>query len=360
MTRVDRDELLARVDLAALADELLGMRRGRGSGVKWPCPVHQPQTGLTPPLSVFVTARGEQRWHCHACGEGGTAIDMVIAAYRVDVRAAINLLASRAHFHPVATIDFSTPVPPSVSREGHAILAAHVTRCERLLWHPHGAAVREWLHRRGFTDDTLHRHRIGADPGPRILNRPRGLPWRGAAAIFPVLEAGEILYYQARYLDVSRAGGRKYDNPATAIAPNPRLATITPARVPPGAAVFVCEGLPDALSVSQAGHRAVAVLGVGVAGPRLAQHLLDRYHDVPVRIAFDTDARGIQARDALFDALGTGGHGDVMSLMPASGSHDLNDWLRVDRDGFRRGLDLASPRADRAAVNCEIDLGLEL
>lgn len=362
MTRVDRDELLSRVDLPALADELLGPRRGRGAYVKWPCPVHQPQTGRTPPLSAFVTPRGEQRWHCHACGAGGTAIDLVIAAYKVDVRAAIGLLASRAAFHPIGPAGTAPSASHSraLSPAGRAILEAHVTRCQRLLWHPLGHRVNEWLHRRGFTDETLRRQRVGADPGPRDLDRPRGLPWRGPAAIFPVLASHEVVYYQARYLDPARAGGRKYDNPVSTLAANPRLAILSPAPETAKATVFVCEGMTDALSVRQAGHPAVAVLGAGLAGPALARQLLDRYPDRPVRVAFDTDARGRHASAVLLKSLHDIGHPDAAPFTPAAGLHDLNDWLRVDPRGFGHALQVAASLSTSPDLELDVDLGLEL
>ena len=77
----DRDALLAAVDLRALADDLLGHRSGTGRSPMWPCPNDQhAQSGRTPPVSIFTSRRGEQRWRCHGCGDGGTAIDLVLAA----------------------------------------------------------------------------------------------------------------------------------------------------------------------------------------------------------------------------------------------------------------------------------------
>ena len=76
----DRDAILAAVDLAALADELLGSRRGTARSPTWPCPNAQhAQTGRTPPVTVFRSQQGHERWHCHGCGAGGTAIDLVLA-----------------------------------------------------------------------------------------------------------------------------------------------------------------------------------------------------------------------------------------------------------------------------------------
>src|SRR3954470_13795052 len=92
----DRDAIVASVDLPGLADELLGGRRGTDRSPMWPCPNPQhAQTGRTPPVSIFTSRRGEQRWRCHGCGTGGTAIDLVMACCRIDARHAMDQLARR-------------------------------------------------------------------------------------------------------------------------------------------------------------------------------------------------------------------------------------------------------------------------
>ena len=74
----DIDSILDRIDLESLADELCGPRRGQGSGARWPSPVPaHPQTGRTPPMSIFTDRRGRQRWTCWSTGTSGTAIDLV-------------------------------------------------------------------------------------------------------------------------------------------------------------------------------------------------------------------------------------------------------------------------------------------
>ena len=229
---------------------------------------------------------------------------------------------------------------PSASQR--AAVRTHVDTCARLLWTDDGRPVREWLHRRGLTDATLRAHHVGADPGPRLLDRPRGLPRGGPAAILPVRDGDDILYFQARYLDPMRSGGRKYDNPVAALATNPHLANLIPLNDPSSAAVFVCEGIPDALSVTQTGHRAIAVLGVGLAGPQLARRLHGELSDRPLRIAFDADARGVTTRDALVDELHELGHPDAQPLVLPVEVHDLNDWLRVDATGLAGHLDAAA------------------
>ncbi len=339
-SQVDRDELLARTDLAALADELLGAHRGAGAQARWPCPSHQPQTGRTPPVSIFTGHRGEQRWHCHACGTGGTAIDLLIAARGLNVRDAFAALTDHTRSRP--RIMPSAPATPRPAASVDRAMVQYVARCARLLWTPQGQPARAWLHARGFTDTTLRHHRIGADPGTRVLSRAAGLPRQGHAAILPVHDNGRAVYFQARYLDPDRAGGRKYDNPSARLAPNPRLADFAPPTPARSRAVFVCEGIPDALSISQAGHHAVALLGVGLATHTIAQRLAATYPGGPLRIAFDADPRGIDARDALVDELADLEHPDLATVELPDRVTDLNEWLRLDPNTFAAHLDHAA------------------
>jgi DNA primase len=359
VSRLSRDEILDRTDLPGLADELLGPRRGRGASATWPCPSHQPQTGRTPPVSVFTSRRGDQRWHCHACGDGGTAIDLLIATCGMDVRGALDALAARAHPLPRLATTLGRARPGSAAEAAAArvspVVRDHVGRCTELLWTERGREVRDWLHRRGFTDATLRYHEIGADPGPRHLDRPRGLPWRGPAAILPVHHADQIVYFQARYLDPDRAGGRKYDNPARDLA-TPCLATLEPTRMCPTRAVFVCEGLPDALSVTQAGHRAVAVLGVGHVGPLTAERLANEYPANPIRVIFDNDARGNNASEILIRELRERDHLDAKPVVLPDNTRDANDWLRADPVGFADGLDATALALTIDAAGIGLDL----
>src|SRR5439155_1690731 len=87
----------AKIATGLLADELLGSRRGTGSSAMWRCPSPQhAQTGRTPPVSVFTSHRGEERWHCHGCGIGGSAVDLLMAVRGVSAGDALGELARRA------------------------------------------------------------------------------------------------------------------------------------------------------------------------------------------------------------------------------------------------------------------------
>ena len=351
--RYDRDELLARTDLAALADELLGFHAGNGRHARWPSPVpNHPQTGRTPPMSIFVDHRGIERWTCFATGANGTAIDLVMTATGRSVGDAMAWLAERARLDrpPPERPPIPKRRPPEPPRrEPSAALRAYVEACERLLWKPEGAAIRRWLvEERCLDPDVLRHNRIGADPGPKILRRPKGLPCCGPAAVFPAVdENSQAVYFQARYLDPPPDRG-KYDNPTRRHAQNPRAAVIEPAGGVRAGPTVVTEGVPDALAAATCGYRAVAILGAGLPDDRVADRLVSRRG--PIVIAFDSDPPGRAASERLRNFLD---RRDVLEVVPPVS--DLNSWLMArGREAVARQLRLAValPTAGRGTPGC--------
>ncbi|MDQ1537049.1 MAG: primase, partial [Actinomycetota bacterium] len=205
----DRNEVLERTDLRELADQLAGPHKGRGAGATWPCPDpgHGNQTGRTPPVSIFRTAYGDERWRCHSCGAGGTAIDLVMTTQAVRFPEALELLAQRAGVaaaeRPMprlrsAHIERPESMPPA---RPNPEVERFVAAAEAHLWSEQGRPMQRWLAGRGLGEDVLRANRVGADPGPAGLERARGLPRGGAAIVLPVLDAdGLATYLQARYL----------------------------------------------------------------------------------------------------------------------------------------------------------------
>jgi len=350
--RYDRDELLARTDLGDLADELLGAHTGHGRNARWPSPVpDHPQTGRTPPMSIFTDHRGVQRWTCFATGANGTAIDLVMTATGCSVADAITRLAERARLdrppeqrRPIPRRD----PPPPPRQEPSAAMVAYVDACAQVLWRPDGAPVRDWLiERRGLDPDVLRRNRVGADPGPARLRRPYGLPRHGPAAVFPALDdTGRPVYLQARYLHPPADRG-KYDNPAARHAANPRVALAEPARTDRSVTV-VTEGIPDALAAATGGYRAIAVLGASAPDGRVARAVAGRAG--AVALAFDADPAGRAGAARLTELLAGLGRDDVVDLTPPA--PDLNAWLLARgaasfRDQLDLSIRLAAPRQGR-------------
>lgn len=336
----DRAAVLAGVDLAALADDMLGPRRGTQASPSWPCPVPtHAQTGRTPPVTVYFGRTGDQRWACHGCGAGGTAIDLVMAAQRVDVRRALELLADRSQLVGVPPVPvFRGPAAPRhADPESLAALHAYVRECARRLWQPAGRRVRRWLmEARRLPADVLAGNLVGADPGPGVQDRPVGVP-RRSGAVFPVLEDGRAVYAQLRRLQPG-PGQPRYLSVAASLAPNPGLAIYRPA-ADRGGPLVVTEGPTDALAVAAAGYEAAAVFGVGAAGPNAARLLASESR--PMVIAFDADDAGRAGSARLVALMAEAGAPTPVVLHVPAQAGDLAGWLATSSDW---------PRTFQAAV----------
>lgn len=323
---IDRSALLRSVDLATLADELLGPRTGTATSAHWRCPspTHA-QTGRTPPVSVFTSSSGDERWHCFGCGTGGTAIDLVLAARGGSVREAMQYL--RGEGHRVIALPTARP-SRQPDATGQRVLEAYVDRTAGILRSPAGARARGYLRHRGLQDDVLLANRVGADPGPAVLPRPAGLPRSGPGVVLPIIDRSNdhVLFAQLRLL-APRMSGPKYLNPTSQLAANPGAGIFLPsAGVPDDSPWLVCEGPIDALTAADAGYPAFGLLGAA-ASSRSAVDLIAR---APGRlvIAFDADSAGSRGADRLKEML-IARHRSVATCHVPPGSNDLNGW-RLD------------------------------
>ena len=324
------DQVLERTDLSALLDELAEPAAGSmGRGRKWHCPMpyHEDHRAS---VTMFRDRTGHERWRCWSGDHRGDAIDLVVATTGRDRAEAIDWLANRAGMHP------DRPLPPARPRQSRApaaakvmdpLVARYVQACHRVLGASAGRPLREWLHARGITDATITANLIGVDPGRTMMRRARGLPYGAeVAATFPVYgPGGALTYVQARYLDPD-AAGRKYDNPAAALAPHPRLGFPITANTTRPDVTLVCEGMPDALIAAQAGFQAVGLLGAQTPDESVAARLANHAGNMGTQLVLvcDPDAAGRRVADALIPLLDECGH-DAGVVTPPDGL-DLNDW----------------------------------
>ena len=351
-------DVLDRTDLATLLDELTQPAGRLGPGRRWHCPLPDHDDHHAS-VTMFRDRHGHERWRCWSADHRGDAIDLVTVS-RGGVRAdAIDWLATRAGMIPDRPLPPIQPkrVPPS--RAPAVVVSPLVERYVRIgegvLRSPQGRPVVDWLHGRGFDDDTIRANRLGADPGRRLMPRARGLPHgAGVAAILPALDvAGRLTYVQARYLQ-PEATGRKYDNPAAALAPHPRLA-FPAATGERSGVLLVCEGIPDALAATQAGYRTVALLGAHTpdtaVAARLANHATNL--DLDLAVVCDPDPAGRHVADRLTELLADH-HIHPTVITPPDGC-DVNAWALAD-PGWAQTLDARLGARSAATVDHGVEL----
>ncbi len=336
--RWEIDDVLARTDLAGLLDKVTQPATHTIRGRRWHCPMPDHDDHHAS-VTIHTDHRGHERWRCWS-GDNthrGDAIDLITATQHLPRGEAIDWLAQRAGMIADQPLPPVTPKPrpatPAVVPLDPGVVR-YVHACERILWTPAGAPVRDWLHDRGFNDDLLRANHVGADPGRHMMRRQRGLPHGSAlAATFPALDpAGAVAYVQARYLQPGD-GIDKYDNPAGALGSNPRLAwTVTPTgRGRPGVLV-VAEGTPDALTAAGEGWAAAGILGSQAPDYRVAAKLAAHAaaHGQQLVAVIDDDPAGRQWGLRLGELLAD--HHYNLAVVEPTGGLDLNTWARQDRD----------------------------
>jgi hypothetical protein len=253
-SREDRDELLDRVDLAALLVELSGID-ARGQQYPCPNPGHE-QSGGTPPATI-----AGRLWKCHACDEGGSAIDAVMLAQGCEVREAFSWLR---RFTNSPDDERGAQRPPA--RPPEAI--------------PDEEQVRAWADHLQSSGKLLKRLAEMKGWTPAAL-LSLGVGWDGHRVRLPVRDADGRLANVLGYLPngspkMLALRGRSRD-----LFPSPETFALD-------APVWLVEGEPDAISLASLGVPAVAVPGAGGWRSEYASRFAGR----DVVVCFDCDAAG--------------------------------------------------------------------
>lgn len=284
-----------------------------GTTFKGLCPFHGEKT---PSFTVTPT---RETWKCFGCGRGGDIFSFVMERDGVDFPTALRSLAGRAG---VELSERSSREDARRKRLRDALDGAISFYHQVLTGHPVGKPALDYLHDRGFSDETIDTFQLGWAPDSwdalsNALTRRRGIgeddleaaglvsrrrTGRGvydrfrARVIFPIRDAsGGATGMTGRILGPQGEDtGPKYLNtPQTPLFDKGRtLFLIDRAKSAirkTGMAVLV-EGNTDALMAHQAGFENV-VCSMGTALTAGQVELLTRYTP-RIALAYDVDAAG--------------------------------------------------------------------
>lgn len=306
--------MLQAVDLVELIGQTVSLKRqGRKSiGL---CPFHQEKT------PSFTVDPAKQYFHCFGCKASGTAFDFVMRRDRVEFREAMEILARRAG---IELPQFSAANQKPGERQ--ALLDANSAACaffENLLKDPQqGAAAREYLAKRGFTDQTLKCFQVGlaVDAWDALLKGPVGRKFtpqvlalagllkerqQGAGyydtfrnrIMFPIRnEGGQVIAFGGRIVPGSDDPAKYLNSPETPLFNKSRSVfglDVARQKIVETRTAGVVEGYTDVLMAHQYGAaNVVSVLGTALTEQHVS--VLRRYADRIVLI-FDADAAGDSA-----------------------------------------------------------------
>jgi DNA primase len=300
------EEIKARVDLVELIGSSVQLKRV-GSQYRGLCPFHSEKT------PSFYVRPQTQSWHCFGCNKSGTAFDWLMEREHVEFGEALRTLASMTG---VALPERRDPEIEDQTRRLLRILERAQTYYSGLLWGSSASRARDYLERRGLSEETLNVFGMGYAPhGNGLLQylERDGFSEQElqAAGVIGVTEEGrQYDFFRDRVLFPIRDaqgrtiafGGRSLDDAATPKYLNSRdtllfhkqetLFAFDLARksMAQERQVVIVEGYMDAAMAHQHGYRnVVATLGTAVTDRHL--RLLRRQVEEIV-LALDADAAG--------------------------------------------------------------------
>lgn len=366
-------EIRERVDIVTLVGDYVRLVKRGGNHVGL-CPFHAEKT---PSFNVSAV---HKFFHCFGCKESGDAFSFVMRMEGVSFPQAARVLAERAG----VTI-------PETDREENAAERRERDRLERLYGlmeeackfyeqqlreHPSAHVARAELERRGISDETALRFRLGYAPhawdalsnhlGDKRADMNEaetiGLCARRRSGnghydrfrgrlMFPVRDlGGRVIAFSGRTLP-DPAGAAAQQPPAAGSSPEPKYVNSPEGPLySKGATLYgmhearvelrrngwalLCEGNFDLLSLHQAGFvNAVAPMGTALTATQAK--LIARFGQ-RATLLFDGDAAGAKAVRAAFPLLTQHGLRGLVAQLPAG--EDPDSYLRTHGAESLRGL----------------------
>lgn len=341
------DELVARTDLVDIASGYVSLQR-KGGRYWGCCPFHNEKT------PSFSVQQDRQQYYCFGCHKGGGVINFIMEVEQLPFRDAIQVLADRAGM--------------TIPDEGNS---GSFNRRKRLLdlnkeaaryFHqqlstPQGAAMLQYLMKRGLSRRTITNFGLGAAPeGWDNLIRTMGekgyekidLLDAGLAikndkgriydrfrnrVMFPIIDLrGDVIGFGGRVMDDSTP---KYLNSPDTPVFNKRknLFALNIAKKSKRGHIILTEGYMDTISLHQAGFDC-AVASLGTALTEDHAQLISRYAKEVV-ISYDGDQAGINAAQRAIGILEK--TGITVRVLQVKGAKDPDEFLqKYGAQGFER------------------------
>lgn len=307
------DELKARLSIVQIVSRNVRLKRaGRGEFTGL-CPFHNEKT------PSFTVSEDKGFYHCFGCGAHGSAIDYVVETEGLGFAEAVEKLAGEAGME----VPQQSRAEAERARQAAGLQDAVEAACsfyESRLQGRDGADGLAYLHRRGLTDRTIRRFRLGWAPGgwrnlkqflmnegfseqtlldAGLLKKPDddkdSFDFFRERVMFPVADRrGRIVAFGGRILG---DGAAKYINsPDSDLFSKGRLLfNLSGARQPARDQdqLVVVEGYMDVIALAHAGFgQAVAPLGTAVTEDQIRE--MWRLVPEPV-LCFDGDNAGRRA-----------------------------------------------------------------
>lgn len=350
-------EIKDRINVVDFISSFIPLKKA-GANYKAACPFHHEKS------ASLMVSPSKQIWHCFGCGEGGDIFTFIMKYENLDFGEALKILASRAGIEL-----------PKFSGENEQenqykkrILAVNEQAArfynEVLKKLPAAGFARQYLVRRGLSEETINEWQIGFAPQEAnvlegvlakkdfkqqelldaglLARSERGLYDRFFGRItFPIRNySGDIVGFTARILDDTAKAAKYVNSPETLVYNKSRVVFgLYQAKqaIRKEDCAIVVEGNMDVIACHQAGFKNA----VGSSGTAFTIDQLTTLARLTkkLKFAFDTDAAGINAtRRALDMALRLG---FSVYIARIEGAKDPDELIKKDPELFRKAIDEA-------------------
>ncbi|MCM1287228.1 MAG: DNA primase [Clostridium sp.] len=306
------EEVRSRNDIVDVIGGYVSLKK-QGNSYSACCPFHHEKT------PSFHVSRDKQLYHCFGCGASGNVFTFVREYENMGFVEAMKLLADRSGM----TLPEYELSPKQKEQENYRTALKELNKTAAAYFHylltktEHGKKALDYLHNRGFTDDTITAFAMGysdiynddlykylknkgytdrqmVDAGLVDVYEDRGANdkfWN--RVMVPILDInGKVIAFGGRVLGDAKP---KYVNTKeTAVFDKSRnLFAMNIARRSKRRGIIICEGYMDVIAMHQAGFDN-AVASLGTAFTIGQANIIKRYTD-EVYLAYDSDGAGTNA-----------------------------------------------------------------
>lgn len=306
------EEVRSRNDIVDVIGGYVSLKK-QGNSYSACCPFHHEKT------PSFHVSRDKQLYHCFGCGASGNVFTFIREYENFGFTEALKMLADRAGM----SLPESELSPKMKEQENYRNSLKEMNRVAAAYFHylltktEHGKKAVDYLHNRGFTDETISSFAIGysdiynddlykylkskgytdkqmSDAGLVEIYEDKGASdkfWN--RVMVPILDInGKVIAFGGRVLG---DGKPKYVNTKeTQVFDKSRnLFAMNIARRSRRRGIIICEGYMDVIAMHQAGFDN-AVASLGTAFTMGHANIIKRYVD-EVYLAYDSDEAGVKA-----------------------------------------------------------------
>jgi DNA primase len=350
------EEIKAKLDIVDFIKDYIQLTPA-GVNFRARCPFHNEKS------PSFVVSPDKQIWHCFGCGKGGDVFKFLMELENIEFVEALRILAQKAG------VELKRQNPQEVSERVRLLDIMDISRRfyhKFLMESPAAASAREYLKKRGLTDDGLETWQIGFGPDTwdgllkvlkaqgyneaeimktgMIIQNEKKRSWYDrfrSRIMFPISDAnGHTVAFSARVSpekEATETMGKYINSPQTVLYNKSQiLFALDKAKqaIKQADQVIIVEGQMDAITAHENGYRNV-VASSGTALTKEQITLLKRFTS-NFALSFDSDAAGHMAADrGIREAMKQ----DIdIRVIEVQGGKDPDECIRKDRAGWEKAV----------------------